>query len=140
MNLVPIIDRIKTLCPAFKVVGGVAEFDANLTAPPATPACYVVPQGETADQVQGMKFALQTVQVDFGVFFCLRNARDSNGQASFDDLESLRQSVREAIYGWQPVGATALIRATGSQLFDFQPGLMWWQDGYQTAHHIRSTD
>lgn len=139
MNLTTVIDRIKAQCPEFKVIGGMAEFDTSLSAPAATPACYVIPQGEKPDDTQGIKFALQTVSIDFAVLICLRNAKSGQGQSSFDDLEPLRISVRNAIYGYTPTDATAMISFTGGQLLDFQPGLMWWQDGYQTAHHIRST-
>lgn len=139
MNLSAVIDRLKTSCPEFRVIGGMAEFDASLSAPTATPACYVLPQGDRADEAQGIKFAIQTVTVDFAILLCVRNAKGLHGQSAFDDLEPLRQSVRNAIYGYTPPDATAMISFTGGQLLDFQPGLMWWQDGYQTAHHIRST-
>ncbi len=139
MNLQPMIDRLKAQCPAFKIVGGMAEFDASLSAPATTPACYVIPQSDTADESQGLSFGLQTVRVDFAILIAVRNAKSTGGKESLTDLDALRVAIRAALLHWLPTGATQPIAYTSGNLLDFQPGLMWWQDGYQTAHHIRST-
>lgn len=140
MNLSSIVSRIDALCPAFKVVGGAADLDAALTASaPAAPACYVVPLADTTVQTVGTAFVLQTVEVEFGAIIVLRNTRSSAGSEGLADLDTLRQSLRDALLNHTPTGAVQPITFTHGALFDFKPGLMWWQDGYRTAHHIRST-
>lgn len=136
MNLQTIVDRIKAQCPGFKVVGGAAEFDIALQGAPASPACYVVPQSESVDSSTATAFILQTITVDFSIFYAVRNVKSSAGQEGIADLETLRASVRTAIMGWQPATATKPITFAGAALLDFQPGLMWWQDGFTTAHRI----
>lgn len=136
MNLQSVVDRIKAQCPGFKVVGGAAEFDIALQAAPAAPACYVIPQREDAEPSPATAFILQTVTVEFGIVYAVRNAKSSAGQEGIADLETLRASVRTALMGWQPITATKPITFAGATLLDFQPGLMWWQDGFTTAHRI----
>lgn len=140
MNLAPIVDRIRAQCPAFKVVGGIAELDAALQASaPAMPACYVSPMDEQVTETLGANYTLQSVEIEFGVLIAVRNAKSSAGAESLADLDTLRQSLRAALLNHTPSGAMQPIRFTRGALIDFQPGLMWWQDGYKTAHHIRST-
>lgn len=137
MNLQSIIDRIDTQCTGFKVVGGAAEFDMALQGAPAAPACYVVPAREEADRSSATStYVLQTITVDFAIVYAVRNSKSSAGQSGIADLETLRAAVRGAILGWQPATATKPITFAGGSLLDFQPGLMWWQDGFTTTHHI----
>lgn len=137
MNLQPVIDRIKAQCTGFKVVGGAAEFDMALQGAPAAPACYVIPQSEDADgSTATSTYVFQTVTVNFGVIYAVRNAKSSAGQEGIADLETLRAAVRTALLGWQVASNTKPITFAGANLLDFQPGLMWWQDGFTTTHHI----
>lgn len=138
MNLAPIIAEIRTVCTVFKAVGGVAEFDAAADGVKTTPACYVVPLSEQAEDNQQLYGNLQRVNVDFGVCIIVKHARAA--EEMLNDLESLRSSVSSALIGktLTTESNSMPIQFTGGQVLDFQPGLMWWQDGYRTAHHIHS--
>jgi hypothetical protein len=139
VNLAPIIAAIDAGCPLFKAVGGAAEFDAEADGVKTTPACFVIPLSESADQNLMLNGNLQRIDVDFGVCIVVKHARNASGMLA--DLETLRTSVRTALAGKTLTTETASqpIRFTGGQLLNFQPGLMWWQDGFKTAHHIQST-
>lgn len=136
MNLAPIIAAIDAGCPLLKLVGGAAEFDEAADGIKTTPACFVIPLSETAGENVLVNGNLQRIDVDFGICLVVKHARKSSGMLA--ELETIRTSVRTALVGKTLTTETASqpIRFTGGQLINFQPGLMWWQDGFKTAHHI----
>lgn len=133
------VDRIRAQCPGFLRVGGAADLGAALDGVTTAPACFVVPLAEQVTETQhGPQRVVQTVTVTVGVLLVIKNVQAAAGAPALSGLETLRAAVRACLLGWMPAGAHVACVFAGGELADFQPGLMWWQDGYKTAHHIQS--
>ena len=95
--------------------------------------CYVMPISERATgnrRTTGK--ALQEVQVTIGVVTAVRALNDPTGERSKDRLEVVRQSVRDALFGWQPEGASTYYLLGNSDLVQMAPGAIWWLDRFVT--------
>ena len=140
MNLAPIVTRLQTACPEFRAVGGAAEYDAANTGILVAPAAFVVPLEDRAGENYLIGITAQRVEVLFGVIVLLTDfVNPASGERAMNDLETYRASVRAALHGWQPQADAEPCLISGGQLFSFEPGALWWQDVYRTAHDVRTT-
>jgi hypothetical protein len=140
MNLLPVIDRLKTASgDVFKHIGGAAEFDRAIEALIAAPAAFVIEQANAVRDQRGSSTytaTTQTVQVQIGVCIAVHLHQDVSGGADKTPLQEARDAVRLALLGWQPSIEHEPVVYVGGQLLEFMPGVMWWQDSYSTAHLI----
>ena len=104
MKLAPLIKRLRDKCPAFeRRVGGAADFDAiEPTTHMKTPCAYVVPLGETGEEID---FSYQTAYdqevtqtIGVYVFYSLTN-QDRRGGEAFDVMDDIKVSVVKALAG-----------------------------------------
>lgn len=139
MNLDPIVDRLESQVSALKLVGSAANFANAALKLAVFPAAFVLPATESAERNPFMDQAVeQTVSMQFGVAFAVRDLKTSDGSAAHDALEPVRSPVRDALLGWKPPDAEAGIEFVGGQLIEFENGVMWWVDTYRTEYMIRS--
>ncbi len=138
MNVALVIARLKDQVAALKLVGGAAEIGAAAEALAASPAAFVIEERDVASPMDVANEVHQRVDVSLSVFLAVRNAKDSRGQSGADDLETLRLAVRTALLGWSPESGVAPLLYVGGELFRFEPGLIWWREGWRTDHYIRS--
>lgn len=138
MNLAAIITRLDTEVAALAIVGGAAEIAAASEALAASPAAFVIEETNKAGENPVAHDVHQRVEVSLSVFLAIKNAKDSRGQSGNSDLETLRLAVRAALLGWAPAADIEPLTYSGGELFRFEPGLIWWREGWRTAHYIRS--
>lgn len=136
MNLSAVITRVRDNCPAFRSVGGAAEYDVAADGLTAAPAAYIIEESSRAQPNQLLGIVRQDVDVTFGIFLAVRNVKDAAGVNGLADLQTLRDAVWSALAGFIPPGAFRPVEYTGGQLMDFQPGLIWWRESYTTTHTI----
>lgn len=138
MNIEPLIARIAAECPQFKLIEGVAEFAALVGQPKALPACYVVPLSESDAGDDDFDGDYQRVDARFGVCIAAGNVCSPGGREALNDLQALRQAVRDALLGWVPAGFDMPALFDRGELLAIKPGLVWWQDSWRTAYPIKS--
>lgn len=134
MNLEPVIARITSECPLFKLVDGIAEFAVLDGKPTATPACYAVPLSDADAGEDDMDAGDQQVAARFGLVFAVSNVSTPGGRAALGDLRALRKSARDALLGWLPDGCNMPVQFDRGSLIAIQSGLVWWQDAFRTAY------
>jgi hypothetical protein len=140
MRLQPIIDQIKHECPAFKLVGGAADFASAIEGLTVVPAAFVLPSADVAEANPFMdQLVQQTVSVDFVVMLCVRNLSDSEGLAATETLEPIREALRAALLNWSPGSEHDGIEYRSGALQAFDGGDLWWSEIFRTSHVIRST-
>lgn len=138
MNLAPIIERLKSQVIGLNIVGGAAGIAAASVSLPAAPAAYVIEEKNTTGENEIANDVHQRVEVTLSVFLAVKNAKDSRGESGQGDLETLRQAARDALLGWSPQSGVEPLTYMGGELFRFEPGHIWWREGWRTAHYIRS--
>ncbi|WP_374355564.1 hypothetical protein [Chitinimonas sp.] len=133
-------DQLKTRCPLLKHIGAAADFAAaDKLARHQYPAAFVLPLGEQPQPSSMPPGTVQKLLVHFAVVIAISNVRDAAGAAALVDLNAVRPSVMQALYGWQPAGVAEPINFTGGQLQDLTNGVLWWQDSFSTVVFNRST-
>lgn len=139
MKLASIVARLADRVPAFKLVGGAAEFERAQQALAALPAAFVLPAKDLAQQNQFMgQMVQQQVATRFVVLLAVRNLADGDGAAATDSLEPIRIATRNALLNWTPDGALDGCDYASGDLLAFANGTLWWQDFFNTAYTIRS--
>lgn len=138
MDAGPIIARLREAA-GLRLVGGAADLATAYGTPlPTVPAAYVVMMAESASPNSLGNEVEHQVTVRFAVVIAARNVADATGASVAAEVEVLRTAVRELLLGWLPKGAIAVCEFVRGALADFDAGLMWWQDEYQTDYYIRS--
>ena len=139
----PVIARIKSAVPAFRLVAGAAELDAAMTsaASSVTPAAYVLLARESASESRGSSQRLiQAVSVTLSVVVAARNYRQADlGTAAGADLRSLLTALRTALLGWVPAGSERPLDFQNGRLERRQDATLWWQDLYRAQYRIEVT-
>ncbi|OON62285.1 hypothetical protein B0920_02060 [Massilia sp. KIM] len=134
-----LIERIDTMVPQLRLVGGAIDFQAAVeNNPKATPACFVIPMREQPGPSIASDVMQQKVTASIGVVLVVRHLGDTTGAGAGNDLEVLRRQVREQIYGWTPDPAIAPLERGAGQLLAFRDGHAWWQDLFTTSYYDRS--
>lgn len=97
-------------------------------APNLTPAAYVVPLRESPGRntrVNGPP--LQEITEWVAVVTVVKKANDRTGQGANAELQAIRDDIRQVLFGFCPMGYTAL-ELGPSGLLSFENGVLWWQD------------
>lgn len=121
-------------------VGTDMQLSAVLQHPPGCDIeCYVVPVSE---RPKGDKHttgpAIQAIDVTVGVVFAIRALNDPTGEYSREPLQSARDAVRDALYGWKPLDRATRYMMAGGELVRMEHGTIWWIDRYQSQIQRRS--
>jgi hypothetical protein len=140
MDVGPVIARLGEQLAGFPVIAGAAALDIAIeTAPPATPAAYVLPLAETAADSDLASIVHQRVVQDFAVVLVVANLRDARGAAAAAELAARRAAVRAALLGWviDAAGGEA-VTFVGGRLLQFRDAQLWWSDDYRVMTDLRS--
>lgn len=126
MNLAPIITRLKDKCPALRQVLPALSG----AVPQSYPAAYVLPLTERVSETV-VANTPSVYEASFGVEIMLRHASqaDSGGPAAVD-LESVRESVLDALVGYNPGDGYAIVAHESGSLLSFSAGLAVWRDEF----------
>lgn len=101
MKLSPIIAALRAKCPTLaRRVYGTAEFssvEASTDIP--MPCAYVIPLGESAEELYMGTDYKQMVEQTFGVVLCISVDGDPTGVDAFDRADALKFEIVRAIAG-----------------------------------------
>ena len=101
MKLSPIIAALRKKCPSFeRRVYGTAEFSSvESTTDLPMPCAYVIPLGESGEEIAMGTDYRQTIEQNFGVVICVSVGSDRTGTETFDQIEAMKYEVIKAIAG-----------------------------------------
>lgn len=139
MDVGPIIARLAGQLSGFPVIAGAADLDAAIETAPATPAAYVLPLAETADENDLAGIVHQRLVQDFAVVLVVANLRDARGAAAAAELAARREAVRAALLGWvadTPSGEA--VTFVSGRLLQFRDARLWWSDEYRVMQDLWS--
>lgn len=139
MDYAPIVERIRTEVPGFKVVDFAATFEAlKERGLPAMPAAFVMPGPEVVGPNELSWGAVhQPVRFRIRVYLFVKYAGDSLGGKAQDYLEALRAPLRDALLAWQPPGVDGQIEAAGAAPAQLAGGILVWRDEFAVDGHYR---
>ncbi|MEC4750048.1 hypothetical protein [Methylomicrobium sp. Wu6] len=129
--------RIKDEVADFREVGGAAGLGNILAGRIAASGCYVYQEGSDAAANKMVNIVSQRETVQLAVVITVKNVQDARGGDADDVSQSLRDSVRAALLGWEPEGYE-MIEKVGHKLISFANGYLITKDVYRTAHQLRS--
>ncbi|MBL8500041.1 MAG: hypothetical protein JNL77_05545 [Nitrosomonas sp.] len=134
-----IIDRLKDQVTSLKLVGGAADLDAAAESLKQKPAAFVLPNAEHASVSKtGTMVVNQKNTVRFAIVLAVQNLRDARGENAQADLLSLRADIMTALLGREPDEDFMPIEYAGGRLLQLADRVLWWQDEFVTANHLRS--
>ncbi|OPX57070.1 hypothetical protein SAMN02745127_02069 [Oceanospirillum multiglobuliferum] len=121
-------------------VGSAVSLATAMERPPVNGvSCFVVPVAEQPEKNQRVSGpAVQKVLVTVGVVFAIRTLNDPDGERGSQKLETARDAVRQALFGWQAEGTTAPYLLSTSGLIRMENNVIWWMDRYQTQIQRRA--
>jgi hypothetical protein len=139
MNLAPIVARAREKAVKFRLV------DFALTAEllkargiPTLPALMVMP---LADAPQPNRLATgaihQATTWTWRAYIYVKSARQDFGGDLADELQPLRESLRDAWHGWQPEGADGVIELGPGRVASLGDGILVWQDDFNVKSYYR---
>lgn len=119
--------------PPLVAVEGVAELAAldRFPARHQCPRAFVVPVSERG-QTPALRVGATRQRIGHTVAVALFLYTDRAGEAAIAALETQRQAVRTALFGWQPASAVLPLTVSGGRLIDFADRVVQWEDRYQT--------
>jgi len=80
----------------------------------------------------------QLVNDRIGVVFAVRSLNDPGGDRAGALLETVRATVRQALYGWRPASAHTPLLLGPGDLIKMERGQLWWMDQFETSHYERA--
>lgn len=139
LDLAPIIRRLVDEVPAFRLVGGAAEFEAARQSLTTTPAAFVLPAIDVAERSPfGNQVVEQRVTSEFVVLLAVENLAGKDDRAVLQALRPVRAAVSAALLNWQPDSEADGCEYGAGRLYDVRQGTVWWQESYVTAFTLRS--
>lgn len=107
MRITPIIEHLQAECPQFKgrIAGGLDWDPVNGCQKVESPAAFVLPIGDQADEPLAINAAAQVVRDSFDVCVVLDN-QDERGQAAADLVHDVRTTLCRALMGFTAGGTT----------------------------------
>lgn len=140
MDYAPIVERIRSEVPAFKIVDYAATFEAlRERGLPAMPAAFVLPGNETARPNSLAGGVDNEVRFRIRVYLFVKFAGDALGGKAQDYLEALRKPLRDALMAWQPPveGVDGVIEFEAAQPEQLANGILVWRDQFAVDGHYR---
>ena len=101
MKLSPIIAALRKECPSLeRRVYGTAEFSSvESTTDLPMPCAYVIPLGESGEEMSMGTEYRQIIEQTFGIVMCVAVGSDQTGTEAFDRVETMKYEVIKAIAG-----------------------------------------
>lgn len=116
----------------FAMVEGALGLAQVKDRPPAMPAAYVIPIRDASSENQRMTGRmLQVTAADIGVVIIFENLAAPLGDPSVDELEALKDWVREQLIGFEADPFDPLEHVEG-ELVKARSGVVWWQETFGT--------
>lgn len=139
MLLGPVIDLLKSQVADFhNRVDGAADFVAAQEKARQPRSAFVIP---LADRAGPNLFEFgsieQHVTERFGVILLLANKQDQTGKASYQELQTFRRHVIDALLGWQPSTDYDPVIYGGGRMLMINGAELWWQLDFITAYYER---
>lgn len=134
-----VITRLQGNAPALLSVQGAADLAKSRAAPRRRPAAFVYLLSEDASANRKVSAVDQRVAVRFATLLVVKNVADARGEAAMGSVAPVRESVRTALLGWEPPGDRTPVEYGNGRLMAMADGLMWWQDTWTSAYHVRAT-
>lgn len=140
MNLVTVIEAVKTRCPSFGGrVAGAAQFQvlpesANLSMP----AAYVIPLDDNPEPNRSQTGYRQTIREAFAVVVALSNVSDERGQSAATSLHSIRAELWASLLGWEPGAEYDGVEYEGGNLLHLDRARMYYQFEFAADMEIGS--
>lgn len=107
---------------------------AMKSAPRRSVECYVFPVRETpGSNERASGPARQKINITIGVVIGISANNDPSGERSVDELESVKNAVKDALFGWTPDGAKTRFLLGESKLVRMVPGGIWWLEQFTTT-------
>lgn len=130
-----IVKRLQEPQFGFEVVGNAADYASiKSLSGMRVGSAYVVLVGErnpAGEQNQPRMKA--SAVVTLGIIVTARNYRDQGGAEAVTDLKPMVGSLRKALIGWPPAGASPLQWQRGD-VMEYDEGRILWCDVFSTAH------
>lgn len=100
MRITPIIEHLKAECPQFggRIAGGLDWDPVQGCQKVVSPAAFVLPVGDKADEPMAQNAAAQVVRDSFDVCVVLDN-KDERGQSAADLVHHVRATLCRALMG-----------------------------------------
>lgn len=128
-----VIDRLKASVPAFKLVGEANDFQAAAEKNPNIgPAVFVFSTGDSAEDSKVVGRVRQKVTTTIAVVYAVKNVGNAQGAGNSALLDTLKQSARAALMGWQPDGTVDPLSFVSGNQLAFRQGWQWWMDSFKT--------
>jgi hypothetical protein len=139
INLRPLIEqRIKDEVIAFSEVAGAANLENIIAGRISSPGCYIFKERSQPQGGDLIGATMQRVVLRYAVIIIVKNVRDARGADAADESDSLQESVRTALLGWQPCPEADPMEYADGALVSFANGFFIWRDSFQTYQFIRS--
>lgn len=134
-----IAERLKTECgETFRIVGRAGDLAAVKDKPLSMPAAYVFTKEEASEENErAIGPSAQRTHLDIGVVIVTANLSDPKGGAAADDIDELKDAVRDALVGWQPASAQTGIENVGGEIVKTVGGTVWWEHTFSTLFYVR---
>ena len=116
-------ERVEARVPAFKQVGGYAQFMDAQQAVRAKPACFLLDKGEAANGTIRTGRISHVITHRFAAVVVVGKASARPG-GKLDEAATLRDACRDALVGWLPEGAIRAVLYRGYQLVQIDAGLV----------------
>ena len=139
MKLGPVIAEIRRRCPIFeRRVYGAAEFAAiDASTNLAVPCAYVLPLGETAEDIDLHTDYRQTVEQSFGVcVYVSTGMSDETGVSAYDAVENIKSEVLRAVAGWCPTDDVNEVIYQGASVLDLSRARLCVQLEFAVTYDI----
>ena len=139
MDVAPFIARLKAQLTGFVVITGAGDLDVAIGGTPNTPAAYVMPLAETAEESKFIGVIDQRLTQEFAVVLVVSNLRDATGAAAIAELATRRAALRAALLGWVPDAATGEpVQFVTGAVLEFRDQRLWWRDVFRVIAYYRS--
>ena len=140
MKLLPIINRIKAECPSFNSrVAAFADLSIVNEGRFPTPAAFVVPQSDQANENTSMNGYRQNLKESFVVIVSL-DPQSREGTASVEAMHDIRAELWRALLTWQPSEGHGGIEYEGGELLDFNAAQFFYQYEFSAETQIIESD
>lgn len=142
MQLEPIVEALRTRCPAFSNrVSGAAQFKMlpeSVSMP--LPCAFVIPLDDSPGDSQSQNSVRQVLTDSFAVIVAVSNVADEKGQTGASSLHSLRASLWSALLGWRPSQRYDGITYEGGQMLSLDRARIWYQYEFGALMEIEPAD
>lgn len=130
--------RLKQQVKDLAQVGGELDFLDAQDGLKSTPAAFVIETDEQAEVASLTGRTRHIVTLRFSVVLVVRKA-GARGGKRMNEATDLRETIRDALIGWQPGGFIESVTYRGFQIRQLEAGLAAWQLNFETRRRPATT-